>query len=337
MRKTPPRPETPVAFVQAIMLAYQRRGLDPCPALRHAGIGPEDLCDPAGRIAIEPFEAFSDRAMRELDDEALGWFARRLPWGSYGMLCRASLTAPTLEVALRRWCRHHGLLIEDVRIEPRVEGTACAVRVTEVVDLGPLREFCLVSLLRNLHGIACWLINSRIGLIEARFPFRPPAHSDAYGRMFGGTIAFFATAAEVRFDAGYLELPIVRDDDALRRMLQKPIPLMARQYRQDRLLSQRIAGVFATSAAQPPDAAAIAERFNISVRSLQRHLQEEGTSLVALKSSARRRRAEELLRRGNLPIKRVAHLVGYDDESTFGRAFRSWTGRSPAEFRRNPT
>jgi hypothetical protein len=52
--------------------------------------------------------------MQELDDEALGWFSRRLPWGSYGMLCRASLTSPDLGVAIKRWCRHHRLLTEDI-------------------------------------------------------------------------------------------------------------------------------------------------------------------------------------------------------------------------------
>ena len=121
-------------------------------------------------IAIEPFEALSSHAMRELDDEALGWFSRRLPWGSYGMLLRASLTAPMLEVALRRWCRHHGLLTEDVRINLGVEDAAGVVGIRELVDLGALREFCLVSLLRNLHGIACWLADSRIALIGAASP-----------------------------------------------------------------------------------------------------------------------------------------------------------------------
>ena len=34
--------------------------------------------------------------------------------GSYGMLCRASLTSPALGAALKRWCRHHRLLTDDL-------------------------------------------------------------------------------------------------------------------------------------------------------------------------------------------------------------------------------
>src|SRR3990167_346259 len=66
--------------------------------------------------------------MRELDDEALGWFARPLPWGSYGMLARASLSAPTLGAALKRWCRHHGLLTPDVTLAVTTSGDVASNR-----------------------------------------------------------------------------------------------------------------------------------------------------------------------------------------------------------------
>jgi hypothetical protein len=56
-------------------------------------------------------ETFSEAAIRHLDDEALGWFARRAAVGSYGMLCRASLNSPDLGVALRHWPRHNRLLV----------------------------------------------------------------------------------------------------------------------------------------------------------------------------------------------------------------------------------
>ena len=106
---------------------------------------------------------------------------------------------------------------------------------------------------------------------------------------------------------------------------------MARPYRQDRLLSQRVLGLMAAEAG---DTGQIALRLGLSARSLQRHLQGERTSLLALRNRARRERAEELLRHPDLPIKRIAHLLGYDSAPSFSRAFRRWTGRTPADFRR---
>ena len=110
------RAETPVAFVNALVLAYTRRGLNPANMLKQAHIAPAQLKKPQARVTALQFELASAAAMRELDDEALGWFERRLPWGSYGMLVRASLTAPTLGVALKRWCRHHNLLTGSIQL-----------------------------------------------------------------------------------------------------------------------------------------------------------------------------------------------------------------------------
>jgi hypothetical protein len=90
-------------------------------------------------------ELLSGTAMQELDDEGLGWFSRRLPWGSYGMLARASLSAPNLGVALKRWCRHHGTDHRRHRADAANVKIPRPPRAHEQHDLGPLREFCLVS------------------------------------------------------------------------------------------------------------------------------------------------------------------------------------------------
>src|SRR5690606_1228332 len=104
---------TPMALVRAMVRAYEARGLDPRPVLTLAQIPTHTLDDPGARITASQMEVVSGAAMRELDDEALGCFDRALPWGSYGLLARASLSSPTLGVALKRWCRHHGLLAAD--------------------------------------------------------------------------------------------------------------------------------------------------------------------------------------------------------------------------------
>ena len=112
------RAATPMAFVNAVLLGYRKYGADPSDALREAQIAPALLNEPDARITASQFEALCRVAMQQLDDEALGWFSRRLPWGSYGLLCRASLTSPNLGVALKRWCRHHRLLTDDIAREP---------------------------------------------------------------------------------------------------------------------------------------------------------------------------------------------------------------------------
>ena len=325
---------TPIAFVQAIVAAYQRYGLDPRQALERAQIAPACLANPAARITAMQMELISGAAMQELDDEALGWFSRKLPWGSYGMLARASLSAPNLGVALKRWCRHHGLISDDITLALTVHHDTATLSITEQRDLGPLREFCLVSVLRNVLGLACWLVDSRIPLQGAQFAFAAPPHQAVYAVLFAGPSQFETTPTAIHFDARYLALPLRRDELALQQMLQRALPLTVLQYRRDRLLVQRVRQALASELTQAHHADAVAALLHLSARTLHRQLKEEGASLQSLKDEVRLGRARELLLRTERPIKQVAQAAGFRNEKSFIRAFRSWTGQSPAEFRR---
>ncbi|MFO6418594.1 AraC family transcriptional regulator [Hylemonella sp. W303a] len=331
-----------MAFVRAIVQAYGDQGMDPSHALQAAQITPSELARPDARVNAAQFEALNAHAMQELDDEALGWFSRKLPWGSHGLLCRASITAPDLGVALKRWCRHHRLLVDDIVLRLEVTQGLASVWIEErrpgVFPAPALREFCLVSTLRFLLGFASWAIDSGLALRSVCFPYAAPAHADAYALMFPGPARFDTPQAPVQqaglsFDASYLALPLRRDEAALRAMLQRALPLTVRPYRRDRLLGQQV-----REALRAPGpgctAQTLAAQLHISARSLHRQLQAEGLTLQALKDEARRGRAVELLRRSHRSIKQIAQDAGFRNEKSFARAFRAWTGQSPSEFRR---
>jgi AraC-like DNA-binding protein len=324
---------TPMAFVQAILLAYQAQGKSPEQALALAQITPEILSTPDARITAGQFEQFSGAAMQELDDEALGWFSRRLPWGSYGMLARASLSAPNLGVAMQRWCRHHGLIADDITLRLTTSGHIAALSITEHRDLGALREFCLVSVLRNFHGLACWFIDSRIPLTDAQFPYAAPVHQDVYQVLFPTQALYLSGQAAIEFDASYLSLPLRRDEAALRQMLKRALPLTVLQYRRDRLLVQRVRQALASHPTETHSADDLAALLHLSARTLHRQLKDEGASLQTLKDEVRQARAQDLLLRTNRPIKQVALAAGFQNEKSFMRAFKGWTGQSPITFR----
>jgi AraC-like DNA-binding protein len=326
---------TPMAFVRAIVRAYECFGMDTASALKQARITPSQLQRPIATISAEQMEVLCSVAMQELDDEALGAFSRKLPWGSYGMLSRASITSPDLGVALKRWCRHHRLLTDDVVLDLSVAGAVATLAITEHRDLGATREFCLATLLRNVHGFSSWTIDSRIPLLQASFPYPAPPHRDAYATMFRGAIRFDAQRAGFSFDAQYLALPLRRDERALQAMLRRALPLIVLQYRRDRLLGQQVQALLRDRPADAVNADTVAQALNVSVRTLHRQLQEEGASLQALKDRVRREQAIEQLCRSARPIKQIATAVGFASEKSFARAFRHWTGESPSAFRQH--
>ena len=310
-----------------MLRAYEAQGKSPAKALEFAQITPAQAKKSKARITAVQMERISSYAMHELNDEALGCLSRQLPWGTYGMLVRASLTSPTLGVALKRWCRHHGLVNDDIELSVEEHDGKAHIRLRELKDLGAQREFGVLSILRNLYGVACWLIDSRITLEQVQFAFEAPEHQAVYPLMFQGPVQFGQAlghsklvdqeeaalpTSELIMNASYLRLPLRRDEAALQRMLETALTLTVLQYRKDRLLLTQVKQTLAMHPQDTHSAEALAPLLNLSPRSLHRQLKEEGTSLQVLKDEVRRERAIELLQRTRKPVKQVAETEKYD-------------------------
>lgn len=82
-----------------------------------------------------------------------------------------------------------------------------------------------------------------------------------------------------------------------------------------------------------PDIQTVAKELRMSDRTLQRRLTEENTNFKQLLTEARREQAREYLADPSLDIKEVAFLVGYEDQNSFYRAFKTWEGDTPSNWR----
>ena len=78
----------------------------------------------------------------------------------------------------------------------------------------------------------------------------------------------------------------------------------------------------------------LAQSLQMSPRSLQRRLTEQGHSFQTLLGQTRQQLAEAYLRDANVELAEVALLLGYSEQSAFTRAFRQWTGQAPLQWRR---
>lgn len=82
-----------------------------------------------------------------------------------------------------------------------------------------------------------------------------------------------------------------------------------------------------------PDIAEVARELGMSERTLQRRMTDEGITFRQLLDDARQQLGRQMLADGANGIDEVAFLLGYQDTSSFYRAFRSWEGMTPAQWR----
>jgi AraC-like DNA-binding protein len=79
----------------------------------------------------------------------------------------------------------------------------------------------------------------------------------------------------------------------------------------------------------------VADRLAVHERTLQRRLRTSGLTFEAILDSVREQRALELLCKSDLPMARIAELVGYEEQSSFSRACLRWFGRPPSDVRQH--
>ena len=77
----------------------------------------------------------------------------------------------------------------------------------------------------------------------------------------------------------------------------------------------------------------VADALHMSLRTLQRRLNNEGTSYRGLLDETRRELAAHYMAESHRPINEITYLLGFSEPSNFSRAFRRWTGKSPSAYR----
>jgi len=82
-----------------------------------------------------------------------------------------------------------------------------------------------------------------------------------------------------------------------------------------------------------PSAAEVARNLAIAQRTLQRKLQEEGTTFQDVADEVRKELALQYVQSGEYDLSEVTYLTGFSSTSSFTRAYKAWTGRTPSEDR----
>lgn len=76
-----------------------------------------------------------------------------------------------------------------------------------------------------------------------------------------------------------------------------------------------------------------AKRLGVSERTLQLHLNEQGKRFSVMLEEQRTVLAQRYLERDDLSLDDIAVMLGYSEQSSFGRAFKRWTNLTPQHFR----
>lgn len=331
-------PATPVTlsitFVHNMLQGVRARGQAVDCFLQDAGIAPELLAQAGARVTPAQLVALFESLVERLDDDGLGLQSRALKRGSFALIARSALSAPTLEVAMRRMARTYRLLQDDVALEIRHDAALAGLALRFTHPALSESNFLHELLLRVFWRLLAWLAGGKLPIARFDFAFECPPYAESYGRAFPAPRAFAQPQSAFWFDAAYLQRRVRQDEQSLSQFLSRAQSHILLPPRTRHTLSASVRSHLLQTRPQWPDMAATAQSLHLSGATLQRRLAAEGTSFQLLKDGLRRDIAVLRLHNSAVPLAALADELGFSDSASFQRAFKGWTGSAPGTYRR---
>lgn len=327
-----------ILIIRMLVSAAVGAGADRDELMEAIGLTVADLDDSTHRVSSELQARVMDAGVRLSGDDALGIHVGEwLQPPALSVVGYIFFSATTLADALERTSHYHRLLSELGYPQLKVDGdTARLTLITRRTEPFPwprqLAEWALSAffcLMRRFAG-------DPLRLRCVRFQHPRPERISEHQRVFAGPLEFSQPENELVFGAEMLQLPNLAGhaDPTLIKMLEAHAAELLQQlpFTDDWVTRVRtaVARRFNGGAAALND---VAQALGCSARSLQRQLSARGTSFRELRTDVQRELARVHLRNPDLSIDEIAFLLGFSDRATFHRAFRSWYGSTPAQYR----
>ena len=292
------------------------------------------------------FQQLVRNALRLTENPALGlWFGRRVRLASLGLLGFAAISSPSLMDLARLFTRYGSLhathvrvQIEFIEIDAGSQGkrSVPSVRLDEDKPHDDIAVFLMEATMRFAADVAQTVWGNRMDGLRFELSYDEPAHwksvSFEYPVQFSRPAhRMFVVDPEAAF------APLLNGDSVSLRGMEPLLERDLQRQAEDRGVLARardaIQEAFRTARGDIPDATEMAALLGCSGRDLRRALTEAGLDYRQLMNEVRRELAEESLSRTQQRVHDIALRLGYRDEANFRRAFRRWTGLSPAAFR----
>ena len=325
---------TSSSWALSIVQALELDGLDCKGLFGELGLDYAALNDPDARFAQDGMTRLWQRAVEIAGNPAIGLnLASVMRPGAMHVVGYALMSSSTLRDSFQRLVRYQRIIADGADLQFGSTDRGALLTLAIHGDrLPPARQSADGSLASTL-AFCRWLTGKPLVPLEVYLQGPPPADVEPYQAVFQAPLRFNADShgmlmrdvdMDIPLPTANAELAQLHDQfagDYLARFSDSRVTHRARQVI-SRLLPQG-----------EPRRETVAQSLHLSERTLQRRLDEEGTSFQLLLDDTRRRLAEQYLNRADLALLEVAYLLGFADPSNFFRAFKRWFAMTPGEYR----
>lgn len=320
--------------VRMVLKAVESTGVDTDELLNLAGIDRETAEHPDGEVSFSQMRAFWQNAFRLSGDPLLGMHtAQHVEIGDYKYLDYLTIHAATVGASIQNICRYTALINTWINWEIQERNDEIAVCMTSTAGMiSPhAYEFVFSFVTKRMRQIITedWVPKL------VYFPFPPPADSQPHNDYFRTALQYEAPVGKLVISRESWSEPLPSSDQQLMSVLDEHARMMlAQRPMPDDFVGQVRKEIVRELHGGDALRSNVAEKLSMSPRTLQRRLDKQGVVYADLVDEVRTELAKTKLQASDLSLPEIGFLLGFSEQSSFNRAFKRWTGKTPREYRR---
>ena len=328
-------PTVSTAIFYSYIEAAIQMGVDKEELLLASGTSEANLADPDGRLPLSAYTSIQ-RILENHLGPAFGLkIVETLSDVKATVIAYLLANSKTLGEAYTNLCRYRNIAAEVAAPRLEIDGDFATLGCR----YGKAHVMMNASFIEGTLGF--WLIRGRYFTGVDWDPIAVHLQGSAtdttvYSRIFRTQVDNGRPETKMIFDKTLLDLPINNPDPNLLHYLKPIADEVIKNLPGNQNVKQMIQDkIFASLEQGNITIDSVAAQIHVSARTLQRRLEDEGTTFAELLDDTRHIAAIEYLKDLRISITEIAFLLGFSDSSTFYRAFKRWTKQTPAQFRKS--
>jgi AraC-like DNA-binding protein len=328
-----PEASISLCVVRGLVEAVEQVGVSRDELLRSAQLELTELENEDASVPRSVVYRLCEVALDLTGDPAFGLhWGERLCGTAFNPLSHLVAHAATLRQGFESLHRFHRLLNDQPSFRLSEHGDKVTVQCFHLsgASLRMQRVASEMLVLGVIRLIRSFCPQARVD--DVSFDYPTPEYHAEYGRVLELVPRFAQQRTEIVFDRALMNMASLHKDEDVHEALRVIAERRILRLGQHTPFTLRVRDLLVEQGPMQPDMDRIARALGLSKRSLRRRLVSEGSSYKTIVKEALAIVAKRYLREKRLTIQETAYEMGFADSSTFHRAFKRWTGKTPGSY-----
>lgn len=250
-----------------------------------------------------------------------------------GIIAYLALSCENLGEAMACYQDFHRLIYDGSPLLVEFNHPYVSIR-WEAPEPNPTQLTDEIAIALMIQFLKLFMSGEGINLHEVHFLNSAPKNISVYEQYFQCRVRFDQPRTQLILPVAEAFKPLRTGDHTLQQLLLQQAQALLDKLPNSTQLDQRLQHAILTGLQKNQyQIDFIAEKLGLSVRQLQRHLQQQNTTFQERVQQVRFMLATEYLKDPHLSLQEIALLLCYSEQSAFQRAFKHWTQVTPQQWR----